>query len=145
MRIAADQLDEVGDLVDMPPVGGLPVAPLLAVDRPKVAVLVGPFIPNADLALVEPADVGVAAQEPQQLGDDRTQMQLLRGEQREAIPEIEAHLGAEPRQSAGSSAVLLRGPAIEDQLHELKVLAHLPCNLAAVREWSKTVYNLHCG
>ena len=63
--IAADQLDQIGDLVDMAPVGRLPVAPLLAVNRAEVAIGIGPFVPDADLALFQPGDVGVAAQEPQ--------------------------------------------------------------------------------
>ena len=74
IRILADELDQVGDLVDVAALGGFPVAPLLAVDRPKVAVVVRPFVPDLDFAIVEPANVGVAAQEPQQFDDDRPQV-----------------------------------------------------------------------
>jgi hypothetical protein len=38
----------------------------MAVDRAKVAALVGPFVPDADAVLVEIFDVGVAGQEPEQ-------------------------------------------------------------------------------
>jgi len=47
-RIALDFLHDTGNLVDDMPVRGLPRAPLLAVDRSEIAVLVGPFVPNAD-------------------------------------------------------------------------------------------------
>ncbi len=59
-----DLLDQFGDLVDMAAACRLPVAPLLAVDRAEFARLVGPFVPDADLAVLQPLDVGVAAQEP---------------------------------------------------------------------------------
>ncbi len=38
--------------------------------------------------------------------------------------EIEAHLRAEPGQRAGAGAVLLLDAAVEDQLHEIEILAH---------------------
>ena len=60
---------------------------MLAVDRAEIAALVGPFVPNAHAVLVEILDVGVAGQEPEQLVDDRFQVQLLGGEQREAVSE----------------------------------------------------------
>src|SRR3954467_14407270 len=41
--VPADQLDEARNLVDVAAARRLPVAPLLAVDGAKVAVLVGPF------------------------------------------------------------------------------------------------------
>ena len=115
-----------GDLVDVAAVGRLPVAPLLAVDRAEIAVLVGPFVPDADLALLQPADVGVAAQEPEQFDDDRSQVQLLGRQQREAVGEVEAHLRAEQRQGAGAGAVLLLDAFVEDPLHEVEILAHGP-------------------
>ena len=68
--VAADLLDHLGDLVDVPAVGGRPGAPLVAVDRPEVAVRVGPLVPDRDAAVLQPLDVGVAAQEPQQLAED---------------------------------------------------------------------------
>ena len=52
------------------PSGRGPAAPLVAVDGPEVAVLVGPLVPDADAAVLQPLHVGVAAQEPQQLGED---------------------------------------------------------------------------
>src|SRR5205085_4557127 len=50
--VLRDQFDQVPDLVDVAAVGRFPVAPLLAVNRAEVTMLVGPFIPDADLALI---------------------------------------------------------------------------------------------
>ena len=51
-------------------------------------------------------------------------MQLLGGQQREAVGEVEAHLCAERRQRADAGAVLLLDPLVEDALHEVEILAH---------------------
>jgi hypothetical protein len=58
------------DLIDGAAVLGRPGAPLLAVDRAEIAVLVGPFVPNPHAVVVEVFDVGVAGQEPEQLMND---------------------------------------------------------------------------
>ena len=101
-----------------------PVAPLLAVDGAQVSVLVRPLVPDPNVPLLEPADVGVAAEEPQQLDDDRPQVQLLRREQRESLGEVETHLRPEAGQGAGSGAVLLLDALVENLLHEIEILAH---------------------
>src|SRR4051812_25838131 len=122
--VLANELDEVRDLVDVAPVRCLPVPPLLAVDRSEIAVLVSPFVPDSDRSFLKPANVGVAAQEPQQYDDDRAQVKLLGRQQRESFRKVEAHLRAEPRQGAGSRAVLLLDSAVEDELHQVEILAH---------------------
>ena len=83
--VAADLLDDLRDLVDVPAVRSRPAAPLVAVDRPEVAVLVGPLVPDRDATVLQPLHVGVAAQEPQQLREHRPGVDLLRGDQREAL------------------------------------------------------------
>ena len=60
-------------------------APLAAVDRPEVAVRVGPLVPDLDPALLQPAHIGLAAEEPQQLVDHRLEMELLGRQQRKAL------------------------------------------------------------
>src|SRR5690242_21063796 len=50
-------------------------------------------------------DVGVAAQEPQQLGEHRAGVDLHCGHQREALGQVEAHLVAEHAAGAGAGAV----------------------------------------
>ena len=116
--------DEFGDLVDFLAVLRGPVSPLVAVNRPEVAVLVGPFVPDRDLVVLQPADVGVAAQKPEQLDDDGAQVQLLGGQRREAGGEVEAHLPAEHRARAGAGAVGFDVPVVEHVAHEVEVLAH---------------------
>ena len=96
----------------------------MAVDRAEIAALVGPFVPDADAVLLQIFDVGVAGQEPEQLVDDRFQVQLLGGDQRKAVGEIEAHLMAEHRQRAGAGAVALLHAVGEDVLHQVEILAH---------------------
>ena len=51
-------------------------------------------------------------------------MQLLGREKREAIREIEAHLGAEPGPGPRPGTVLLLDSAFEDELHEIEIAPH---------------------
>ena len=78
-----------------PPSGVGQRAPLHAVDRPEVAVGPGPLVPDRHAALLQPARVAVAAQEPQQLEDDRLEVHLLGRDERKALAQVEAHLVAE--------------------------------------------------
>src|SRR6185436_10812015 len=100
-----------------------PVPPLVAVHRAELAVLVRPFVPDRHAALLQPAHVGVAAQEPEQLVEDRLHVQLLGGEQRKALAQVEAQLPAEHRLRAGAGAVGLARAALEHFGQELEVLA----------------------
>ena len=97
---------------------------MLAVDRTEIAVGIGPFVPDGDAVLVEIFDVGVAAQEPEQLVDDGFDVQLLGGDQGKARGEIEAHLMAEHRARADTRAVALFHALGEHAVHEVEVLAH---------------------
>src|SRR3954469_1222598 len=119
---AAQVLDQALDLVDLATVGGAPVAPLVAVDRAEVAAFIGPFVPDGDAALLEPLDVGVAAQEPEELVDDALQVQLLGREHREALAQSEAQLPAEDREGAGTGSVCLARAVGEDVAQQIQVL-----------------------
>ncbi len=112
-----DLRDEVGDLVDMSSVRRLPVAPLLAVDGAQLAVRVRPFVPDANAVFAQPRDVGLATQKPQQLDDDRTQMQLLGGHERKAGRQVEPHLVSENGQGTRSRAILLARTFVQDAPH----------------------------
>ena len=46
----------------------------------ELAIRAGPFVPDADAPILQPAHIGLAAQEPQKFDDDRLQMQLLGGQ-----------------------------------------------------------------
>src|SRR5882672_10326149 len=98
------------------------MAPLVAVYRAELAVLVGPLVPDRHAALLQPAHVGVAAQEPEQLVEDRLEVQLLGGEQREAFAEREAQLPAEERERAGAGAIGLARAALQHFAEQLEVL-----------------------
>jgi hypothetical protein len=124
VRIAANFRKHVGELIDGGAVRRRPGAPLPAVDRTEIAVLVGPFVPDGDAMLVEIFDVGVAAQEPEQFVDDGFDVQLLGGDQREAGSEIEAHLMAEHRARANTRAVALFHALGEHAFHKVEILAH---------------------
>ena len=121
-----DRIDDVGDLIDGPPVQRRPRPPLLAVNRSKVAVLVGPFVPDRDTVLLQIGDIGVALQEPQQLVSDRFEMQLFRREQREARCQVEAHLVAKNRERTGAGAVGLFHTRAKNMVKQIKVLLHSP-------------------
>ena len=55
-----DLVHDQRDLVDRAAVRCRPGAPFGAVDRAEIAVLVRPFIPDADAVLLQVADIGVA-------------------------------------------------------------------------------------
>src|SRR3546814_16428391 len=80
---------------------------LRAIDRPEVAFVVGPFVPDAHAMALQVGDVGVPREEPQQFMDDRLEMQLLGGQQREALGEVEAHRVAEQALGAGAGEVAI--------------------------------------
>src|SRR5690606_33277304 len=48
VRVAPNGVDHAGDLVDAGAVTRGPGTPLRAVDRPQLATLVGPLVPDAD-------------------------------------------------------------------------------------------------
>jgi translation elongation factor EF-Tu-like GTPase len=82
--------------------------------------------------LVEIFHVGVAGEEPEQLVDDRSQVQLLGGGEREAVREVEAHLMTEHRQRAGAGAIVLLRAVGENPFQQVMVLAH-GCDLQAAK------------
>jgi hypothetical protein len=72
-----------------------PIPPLRTINATKFAIFVSPFIPDRDAVLVQVANVGVTAQKPKQLIDDRFDVQFFRCQQREPRPvgaQIESRL-----------------------------------------------------
>src|SRR5262249_28418248 len=90
----------------------------------EVAALVGPLVPDRDAMIVEIFDVGVAGEEPEQLVDDRLDVQLLGGEEREAVSEVEPNLVAEYGERARTGAVALLDAVRENAFHQVVVLGH---------------------
>lgn len=122
IRIAPNRLDHFAQLVDVATIRRRPAAPLVTIDRSQVAVLVGPLVPDADAVVVQPADVGLAPKEPEQLAEDRTRVHLFGGDQRKTFPQIKPHLVAKHAQRAGTSAVTLFGASVADSLKQVQVL-----------------------
>ncbi len=135
VRIAPQQLDGLSDLIDAVPIGRGPCAPLLPVDRPELPVLIGPLVPDADAMLPEPADIRVATQEPQELVDDGTQMDLLRRDQRKSRSQVESHLLPEQGQRAGAGAVVLGDAGVADAAQQVEVCLH--CATARLPEGTR--------
>src|SRR5690606_32632704 len=79
---------------------------------------------DRDLVFAQVGDAGLAAQEPQQLVDDRAQVQLLGGDQREAVVQVEAHLPAEHAPRAGAGPVGLFSAVLQHVAEEIEVLPH---------------------
>lgn len=122
--VCLDLRDDAVELVDVPAIGGAPVAPLRPIDTAEIAVGVGPFIPDAHPVRPEVADVGIAGDEPEQFVDDRFEVELFGGEQREAFREVEAGLGTEDGERAGAGAVGFEAAFFEDELKEIEIGAH---------------------
>src|SRR5262245_34846988 len=96
----------------------------MSVDRAKLAALVCPFVPNRYAMIVEVLDVGVACQKPEQLIDDRLEMQFLGGCEGKSLRQIESHLVPEHRQRPGAGTVMLFDAVSKNVLHQVEVLAH---------------------
>ncbi len=103
--ICFDLLDQLGDLVDTAAIRCRPGAPLRPINRPEIAIFIGPFIPDTHAIFLEIADVGIARQKPQKFMNDGFHMQFLGGEDGKALRQIETHLMAENTVSADAGAV----------------------------------------
>ncbi len=101
------------DLVDGAAVRRRPGPPLHAVHRAEVTVRRRPLVPDRHAVLLQPADVAVAAQEPQQLVGDRPEVHPLGRDQREALPQVEAQLVPEDAARAGAGAVGTARPGLQ--------------------------------
>src|SRR5262249_57720267 len=92
-----DPGEQLGDLVHAAPVGTLPVAPLLAVDRTELARRpVGPLIPDRDPVLVKEGDVGGSLEEPDQLDHYLPERHPLRRHKGEPVEPVTADLTTAP-------------------------------------------------
>jgi hypothetical protein len=120
-----DLPDDVVELVDGAAVGGSPVAPLGAIDAAEIARLgIGPFVPDRDAPLLEPADVCFAADEPEELVDDALEVDLLGREQGKAFAQREAELSAEDGKRSGPGAVGFGPSVFENVAEEVEVGLH---------------------
>ena len=126
-RIFFDLCDHIVDLIDANAVPAMPIPPLRAVNASELAFSVRPFVPDRDAVLVQIFNVRVAAQKPEQLVNDRFDVQLLCRQQRKSRtiwPQIETRLRAEDRQGAGASAIGARLTFFEHQSKKVMILPH---------------------
>src|SRR5690606_18114298 len=68
--------------------------------------------------------VGRSGEKPDELMDDRSDMQLLRRDERKALREIETHLVAEHAERAGAGAVGLARAVVSDTAEKVEILLH---------------------
>src|SRR5690606_25591300 len=101
-----------------------PGAPLITINRPEIAVLVCPFIPDRDAIFLQIGDVRIAFEEPEQFMDDRPEMQLLGGQNGKTLFQIETHLISENRPRARPRAVATVNTVIEHMLKKIEIGAH---------------------
>lgn len=125
IRIVLDHVHDLAQLVDRAAVRSRPGAPLVAIDRTKIAVLVGPFVPDGDTVVLEILDVGVAGDEPKEFVDDGFEVNLFGGQKRETFGEVEAHLVAEDAFGAYAGAVMLDDTVGHYVTQKILVLFHL--------------------
>jgi len=102
---------------------------LRAIDPAKIAVFVRPFVPDRYAVIIEPFDVRVAAQKPEQLVENGFRMNLFRGEQRKRIAQRTADLRAEQRISSRAGAVGFELSVFENVPEQIEVLNHRGKNL----------------
>src|SRR5699024_12715733 len=76
-RIVAQRVNHRGKLVYVAAMGCRPAAPLIPVHGTQIGVLIGPFIPNADLMPAEEVDIAVTGDKPQKFGAHRPAMHPL--------------------------------------------------------------------
>ena len=139
LRVAFDLREHARDLIDAVGrvaalgLGGSEVAPLVAVHRAEVtgvasearSLLGGrPFVPDGDAAFAQPVGVGLAAEKPEELDDDGANVHLLRGEQRKARGEIEAHLVTEQPEGTRTRAIFAGLAFGQDLAQQSEVRMH---------------------
>ena len=117
-------LDDLIDLMNRPPVRRPPVAPLRDVDAAEVTLFIRPLVPDAHAVFVQPLHVRVAPEKPQQLVEDRFRVQLLGGQEREAVLQREACLCAEDGVSPRPGAIWLELALFQNEPEQLVILKH---------------------
>ena len=95
-----DLSDHVVDLIDPDTIRAAPIPPLRAVNAAEIPAFIRPLVPNRDAVLIQIFDVGIATQKPEQLIDNRFDVELFGREKRKsrtARPQIESRLRPEDR------------------------------------------------
>src|SRR6185503_6001254 len=122
--IGFDLFDNHVDLVDRAPVKGAPITPLSSINPAKVAIGIGPLVPDGYLVLVQIFHVRVAIQKPEKFKDDRFEVEFFGREQRETICQRKPGLCSENRVGASTRAVRFILPLLKNQAQQLEILNH---------------------
>lgn len=80
VRVMSQSVDHVVDLIDGAAVPGWPGRPLLAIDRPQLPLVGRPFVPDGHAVFVQPSDIGIPAEKPDQFIGNAFEVQFLGGE-----------------------------------------------------------------
>jgi hypothetical protein len=123
MGLGLDLGNDLGDLVQGA-LGAWPGAPLMPIDRAQLAFLVSPFVPDRHLVVAQVLNIGVAAEEPEQLMNDGAQVGLLGRHKGEAGAQIKTALVAKDAQGPHASAVFPFFAMLKDVLQEIQILFH---------------------
>ena len=112
IRVVLEGIERLLDLIDVLAVRGGPGAPLHAVDRAQLAVVIRPLIPDADLVVLQELDIGLALEEPQKLAQHRMEIDLLGGQQREGLGQVITQLRTKDGARAGAGAIAFGGAGL---------------------------------
>ena len=93
------------DLVDCPAFRCRPCPPLAAIDRSQLAFGIFPLVPDRHAVFFQIPRIGFPPQKPQQLMNDRAQMEFLGRHARESLAQIIPRLSAENRNRASACPV----------------------------------------
>ena len=77
VRIIAQAIDHIVDLIDCTAITSRPRGPLGTIDRPKLTLLGGPRVPDRDAILLQPTGIRIPAQKPKKLVNDALKVQFL--------------------------------------------------------------------
>src|SRR5439155_9396531 len=131
----AEVADDVAKLIDMTPVGRDPVAPLLTVVAPGIALearlrqpvrRVRVAIPDAHAERVQLVHVARAGEEPEKLAEHRAEREPLRRHRRKTLSHVEAHDLAEDRARPDAGPVSAVDAVVDRLAQDREVLAHDP-------------------
>ena len=129
MGILADRLKHHRDLIVRSPVGATPVAPLRSVHASKIAIGLGPLVPNRYAVRAQGSGVRVAGQEPQQLVHDGFKMDLFGREERETRAQVKARLRSEHRNGPHAGAVGAGPAMLQHVTKEAVIFEHRACGV----------------
>ena len=76
------------------------VSPLTTIDVGKIAVFIGPFIPDVNVVFVQISVIGTSRDKPKQFVDDALPIDLLSRKKRKTLGKIKAHLTPKDRTGA---------------------------------------------